>query len=299
MNMTEQTKCPICESDNSFLYHTGGRNAVRLKNFSKQELANLRLYKCRICGTVWLANSNVDADKFYANSGMFDFENYSCEAIRKESEENTIRYFHETKELVKGKTVCDVGCGWGGYLLSIQDLVTDCVGVEIEKAAREALSKETNLHIYKSIDEIEKVDVITLFHVIGVIKEPLSFLLELKNHLNESGKIWIETPNADDALLSLYQSEDFANFTYWEGHYVYYTTESLKILANRSGLNVEFVKYKQRYPLSNHLYWLRMGSPGGHQKWSFLQNEELDRAYYHTLAELGATDTLIALLSKE
>ncbi len=42
------------------------------------------------------------------------------------------------------------------------------------------------------------------------------------------------------------------------------------------------------------MLWLSEGKPGGHQKWSFLSNTELDREYENVLAELGIADTIIA-----
>lgn len=63
---------------------------------------------------------------------------------------------------------------------------------------------------------------------------------------------------------------------------------------------MEFIKHIQRYPLSNHLYWLSQGKPGGHVKWGeFLDSKTLSNAYEAQLASLGATDTLIAIFSKD
>lgn len=73
-----------------------------------------------------------------------------------------------------------------------------------------------------------------------------------------------------------------------------FNAANLPLLAHKAGLKVEYVNHIQRYPLSNHLYWLAKGKPGGHQLWSFLDSEELTRAYEARLASLGKTDTLIA-----
>ena len=49
----------------------------------------------------------------------------------------------------------------------------------------------------------------------------------------------------------------------------------------------------QRYPLSNHLYWLSQGKPGGHKLWSFLDSPILKQTYADSLARIGQCDTLI------
>ncbi len=64
-----------------------------------------------------------------------------------------------------------------------------------------------------------------------------------------------------------------------------------------AGLKLDYVSHIQRYPLSNHLHWLARSSPGGHQAWSFLDGDDLSRAYEAKLANLGKTDTLMASMS--
>jgi len=53
----------------------------------------------------------------------------------------------------------------------------------------------------------------------------------------------------------------------------------LKLLIEKANLKAIYIKQIQRYPLSNHLYWLSCGKPGGHQKWGFLDSYELHAAY--------------------
>ena len=58
----------------------------------------------------------------------------------------------------------------------------------------------------------------------------------------------------------------------------------------------ESIKYIQRYPLANHLYWLAAGLPGGHVKWSDISSKELNDAYEKELIKLGKTDTILAFI---
>jgi hypothetical protein len=68
------------------------------------------------------------------------------------------------------------------------------------------------------------------------------------------------------------------------------------MLAEQAGLGSGYIQHIQRYPLSNHLYWLAKEEPNGHEKWAFMDCPELDKAYEQVLASLGKTDTLIATL---
>jgi hypothetical protein len=108
----------------------------------------------------------------------------------------------------------------------------------------------------------------------------------------------VEVPSSSDALLSLYNSVPFQNFTYWSPHLFLFNPDTFKKLSKKADLSLNWVKSIQRYPLSNHLHWLSHGLPGGHEKWSFLDSPNLTSAYEETLASLGITDTLIASLSK-
>ncbi len=143
-----------------------------------------------------------------------------------------------------------------------------------------------------------KLDVITMWHVLEHLEDPASTLRKLGEFLSDTGKIIIEVPNADDALISIYDSKGFQDFTYWEAHLYLFTNETLRRIIERAGLKVKFMTQIQRYPLSNHLYWLAKEKPGGHIEWKMLEDESLNRRYGEKLASLGAADTILAEVTK-
>lgn len=108
----------------------------------------------------------------------------------------------------------------------------------------------------------------------------------------------LEVPNADDILLSLYESSSFADFTYWSAHLFLYTDKSLSMIIEENGKYwIESASQIQRYTIANHLMWLAKGLPGGHNEWAILDNKELNEAYYEKLRELKMCDTLFILLN--
>ena len=121
---------------------------------------------------------------------------------------------------------------------------------------------------------------------------------ELSEMLAGGGQIIVEVPNADDALLTLYQCEPFSHFTYWGCHLFLFTAKTLEMLFTQVNLKVNYIKQVQRYSLANHLYWLANGKPGGHQKWHFLNLPELHAAYEKQLAAIGKCDTILASVSR-
>ena len=123
-------------------------------------------------------------------------------------------------------------------------------------------------------------------------------LTNLAGALKPNGRMIIEVPSANDALLTIYECDAFQRFTYWSQHLFLFTASTLEMLARQAGLRVLAIQHYQRYSLSNHLHWLSRGKPGGHQRWTFLDTQELTSAYANSLAALGKTDTLIAHLER-
>lgn len=258
---------------------------------------SLEIFECCECGLVFLSELYHIDEGFYENSNMhssFDFSKW-----RNETFLDDIRRFKFLESFVINKKVLDFGSGNGGFLKQIKAISKSILGVELEKAVI-PYYKEEDILLENNLDNInEKFDLITSFHVIEYLKDPLTVLNKLKNLLEDNGKLIIEVPNANDALISIYENDAFSNFTYWSCHLYLYTQNTIALLAKQAGFEVEFIKHIQRYPLSNHLYWLSKGKPGGHEKWSsFIDSEELRCAYENQLASLGATDTIIVCLKK-
>lgn len=109
----------------------------------------------------------------------------------------------------------------------------------------------------------------------------------------------IETPNADDILLKLYDCDAYKRFTYWSCHVFLYTTYSLELLLKRVGFKINWSRQIQRYPLSNHLYWLTEGKPNGHNIWKNIDSEILKTEYARILEKEKMCDTLLISVSKE
>ena len=140
---------------------------------------------------------------------------------------------------------------------------------------------------------------ITAFHVVEHLKDPREIIQQLLSKLNPQGRLVIEVPNSDDALLTLYECNNFQKFTYWSPHLYLFNMNTLAKLAEQTGCKVLSVQQHQRYPLSNHLYWLSYGLPGGHQNFNFIDSDLLNQAYKNSLAAVERCDTLIAYLENK
>jgi 2-polyprenyl-3-methyl-5-hydroxy-6-metoxy-1,4-benzoquinol methylase len=212
------------------------------------------------------------------------------------------RRYQYLKKTLLGRKLLDFGCGAGGFLLRSRSITSLSHGVEPEKRLCDHF-QANGLKIFSNLKETSKAvldgyDIITIFHVLEHISDPKAILVELSKLLTDGGQILVEVPNADDALLTLYENVPFSHFTYWSCHLYLYTMKTLQMLFDQVNLKVNYIKQIQRYPLSNHLYWLANGKPGGHQKWAFLDSPELHALYERQLASINKCDTILASVSK-
>ena len=278
-------KCYLCENTEFNLRHKGVRDDP-----------NINVLECRSCGLVTLDDFTQITDDFYEGSSMHQNVEVSIDDWLVETHHDDARRFNALKHKIIGKNVLDFGCGAGGFVKLCQNSATSVAGVELEIRVLDYWKQKLN--ITNSIPLHHKYDIITSFHVFEHLKDPLDHMQTLYDSLTDFGELIIEVPNADDALLNLYDCNEFKRFSYWGQHLFLYNANNLKQMAKHVGFENIFVKYIQRYPLANHLYWLAKRQPGGHEKWTFLNQDDLNSAYERQLAAIGQTDTLLLLAKK-
>lgn len=291
MNQTtyQNNKCYLCNC----------KDIVQIEG-TIRDYSNLKILKCTNCGLVFLDSFNHIDEIYYENSKMLSEAKLSLDKWSKENyEQNDSRAKALTSSIIN-KLVLDFGCGEGGFLNNIKPMVKACGGVEMSKILRKQIIDKYQIQVFPNIAAVQgQYDVMTMFHVIEHLPDPIAILIEMKENLKDDGMIYIETPNVNDALLSLYENESFSNFTYWGCHLYLYSKNTLSTMIKKAGFKINYIKQIQRYPLSNHLYWLAKGKPNGHKLWECLNTEMLKTAYEATLANLDIADTIIASISKK
>lgn len=287
MNDIYKRNCYLC-----------GCSEYSIRPGSVRDDKSLNIFECKRCGLVFLSKDRVP-EAFYEQSHMHGGEPLPISDWLHEAEKDDERRFRYLSGAITNKDVLDFGCGVGGFLLKARSVARRVVGIELEKRLQVHF-REKQLDVFENVDELPvslHFDIITAFHVIEHLENPANILEQLSSRLREGGKIIVEVPSSSDALLTLYESIPFSEFTYWSCHLYLFNAQNLPALAKKAGLTLNYVNHIQRYSLSNHLYWLAKGKPGGHQVWSFIDSDELSRAYEAQLARLGRSDTLIACLS--
>lgn len=277
---------------NKSCYLCGGTE-LKKRDGKVRDNESLDIFECKKCGLVFLSSFEHISDNFYQESNMHSDKEISIDEVLKSCETDDLRKYRQYEEVILNKDILDFGCGCGGFLLKAKKRAKSCCGIELERKYQEHY-KKNHLEVFSSIlDCDKKFDIIFMFHVVEHLINPVKIINDLKKHLKPNGRIIIETPNSEDALLTLYKNKGFKTFTYWGCHVFLYNQNTLGQLANKSGLTVDYVKQFQRYPLSNHLYWLSNDKPGVHQKWAFIDSQELKSSYESALAKVGKCDTVV------
>jgi 2-polyprenyl-3-methyl-5-hydroxy-6-metoxy-1,4-benzoquinol methylase len=269
----------------------------RIRNGVVRDNPALQILECSNCGLVVLSSHQHILDGHYEDSGMYGDDLPSIESWLRGRDEDDQRRFDMLKTALVNRRVLDFGCGTAGFLRKAQAVAAQVAGVEPERRVRDYWGDAITIH--ECLDNAGKdYDLITAFHVVEHLPDPRAMLKALACRLSDHGRLVVEVPSSEDALLTLYDCNAFQHFTYWSQHLFLFNAETLRVLAVQAGLRVISIKQFQRYPLSNHLYWLSRGEPGGHQKWSFLDSASLTEAYAASLSAVGKCDTLIAHLER-
>jgi 2-polyprenyl-3-methyl-5-hydroxy-6-metoxy-1,4-benzoquinol methylase len=280
-------QCYLC-SGSEFLKREG----------SVRDAPSLHILECRRCGLVTLSSHAHIAPEHYAQSGMHGDDIPTIDAWLKDSAIDDERRFELLKPYLVNRSVLDFGCGAGGFLDRARSTASAVMGIERER--RIQVFWGNRLRVVADIDEVhDEFDLVTAFHVVEHLQDPRATVNKLGSLLKRDGRLVIEVPSSDDALLTLYGSKPFRQFSYWSQHLFLFNANTLSRLVLEAGMRVVSIRHYQRYPLSNHLYWLSRGEPGGHRKWSFLDSRALDDAYAASLAAIGRSDTLIAFVERD
>jgi 2-polyprenyl-3-methyl-5-hydroxy-6-metoxy-1,4-benzoquinol methylase len=160
--------------------------------------------KCQGCGLVFLSPrpDEKEALQFYEQDyygeGPRKFRS-GLEALRLVFAWNRMRRVQ--KFFPNAGKVLDIGCGAGTFLQLLQQECWECHGTEL---TAESASRASRLGISISVGEIDEnhfpphsFDLITLWHVLEHLPEPLKTLKTAKRLLKEGGILAISTPNID------------------------------------------------------------------------------------------------------
>lgn len=223
-----------------------GKNKFKKISNQVRDSNSHKIVKCEDCGLlqIWPLPSLSEEREFYAKDRQ-------AKNIKAPADIKTIKnnFFQDnerrskmiSKNMSKKSRILDVGSGYGFFLQAMLNKgFKNIVGLEISRERRNISKKITKAKVLdidllreQNLLESEKFDCITLFHVLEHIRDPISFLENIKKILKPRGALIIEVPNCKDMLLSV--SKEYRDF-YWQlAHLSYFSEKTLKEIIKNSG----------------------------------------------------------------
>lgn len=280
-------ECPLC-----------GSGDLRARPERLRDSAEIGVAQCGDCTHIFL-DSFAHIDDGYFEENEFLRSKKAADTVERRlrhfEAENRNR-FERVAPLVANKRVIEIGCGAGALFEKMAPIASTAIGVERTKAFTERLIQK-NFDVRPELGDCDgKFDVILSFHVLEHVDDPVGMLRESYEKLEPGGLVYLEVPNIDDALLSLYDVQAYRDFYFFKDHLHYFSRRTLEDCFIRAGLPRPTITGHSRFGLGNHMYWLKSGKPGGHVVWNFLEQQSKD--YVSALAANDLSDSLIAEIRK-
>ncbi len=239
--------CPVCQT-------------ARVRQvYQVETVASYGIARCGQCGFVFASPRPTpeELDAFYGSeyfqkqqpqgtSGYSDYRNVGELNARRQW-----KPFLEYAGLGErgGRRILDVGCGTGGFLAEAKADGWSAVGVELAQFAVDIANDELQLEVYRSDIFTPRLrpasfDVITMWHVLEHLIDPLDSLTRARELLVEGGLLFVELPNWNSIGRSL-RGTEWAQLKPPE-HINYFNRRSLPFAAQRAGFEV--LKSTTHYP---------------------------------------------------
>ncbi|MAG92452.1 MAG: hypothetical protein CMJ48_01695 [Planctomycetaceae bacterium] len=245
-------------------YLCGDENLNVIRQKLRYDISR-NVLRCGNCGVVYLQPREESLEDYYCE----DYRKKHSPILGEALSSREIFEYHLPFQgprverlrpvLTSSSRVLDIGCSAGHFLHSIREQVHEVVGAEFNKSDAAFVNEELGIKTYtEPLVETdlpkEHFDIITMFHVLEHIDDPITFLETTRSYLKPGGHIYVEVPNLQDAMLSLYEVKEYADFWFREPHIFYFSAQTLSAVLEKSGYSGR-IQTAQRYSLLNHLSW--------------------------------------------
>jgi len=221
--------CRNCSSKNVKLFH-------RVDKYS--------YYKCYHCQTLFLhpQPTKKKLDLFYKKNF-----NYVAGQVEEKRIRQRARIILKKLQRLNphGKTLLDIGSGYGFFLDEAKKFGLKTIGIEPSK-------KLSNVSIYRYIDtdiyqgtfeqyirrlKNTKYDFVTAIHLIEHLPDPFQFIRQTSQLMNKNGILYIETPNLDSHLFRA-EKENYTFLTPPEHLWIFSKKSFQTIIKNNTQLKI-------------------------------------------------------------
>lgn len=283
--MFKISQCPVCSGAEFKGFLTCKDYTVSQKEFE--------IVQCKSCEFVFTdpRPENKDLGQYYKSEAYISHSDSSAGLVNKLYKLARSFTLKSKYALVKphamNKGLLDVGCGTGAFLnyCAQKDLIVD--GVEPDEDARNFVKSNHGILVHEEDQlrnwEPQKFSAITMWHVLEHVPDLNERIKELKNLLDNNGRLFVAVPN--------YTSADAKHYgKYWAAydvprHLWHFSPKTIRTLFNKHGFVLERTlpmkldsyyvsmlseKYKNGSPrlFSAVLTGLKSNFAAGDDKWS-------------------------------
>lgn len=229
--------CPVCKNDKLTLHITCKDYMISGEIFE--------ITKCSSCSFLFTnpRPSPEKLDSYYESDDYVSHSNKSnnlTNIIYKIARQFTLSSkLRIINEITNNKTILDYGCGTGYFLNTCKKNCWNINGFEPNVAAREQATINTDNNILSQLNEIEKlnnVSLITLWHVLEHIPDLDKIFSILKTILSSNGKFLIAVPN-NESYDALHYKEHWAAYDV-PRHLYHFSQNTMKHFLQKHGLKI-------------------------------------------------------------
>jgi len=239
--MIETHRCPVCDGNTFIPFLNSPDHSISREMFS--------MIKCRDCELLITSPrpSNNEFDKYYTSpaytshiSAAKNILDKTYLSVRNFTLKWKLSLIEKHTPASPEKKLFDFGCGTGEFLKTAKFNGWITAGMEPSLFARQQSDPAIRPDIHASMKEIindnNRFQVITLWHVLEHVEDLNSTLQELKNLLVQSGTIFIAVPNHTSWDAKHYK-QNWAGFDV-PRHLWHFTMKSMTRLLEKHALTV-------------------------------------------------------------
>jgi len=203
--------CPACDSRNKKVLGKPGKLSERFRDFL--EVDTVHVVRCSDCSAMYMSpmiyfsdglqKDLYNIEYFGANGRIMDLKNMD--------EKKQILSITQqlAKSSLKGKTLLDIGCGTGEFLVTASNLGMVVTGIDVEASITTYIHEKYGFDVLTGLLNAEtfpnkKFDVIVLSHVIEHLQKPLELLDKIHGALKDDGLFVMCTPNTDSLMENVH-----------------------------------------------------------------------------------------------
>jgi SAM-dependent methyltransferase len=231
----EIASCPVCGFEES------SRVAMLDRNFKR--LPTVRCEKCGLLFTNPLPTES-ELSRYYTKSYRLHYHLATTEPrprhVRKAMKVAKRRADRVCELLHTAARTLDVGCGRGEFVGLMLERGYDAFGLEPGESygsfARQEFGHRIQVTSWQSAEFEGLFDLVTCFHVLEHLREPISALRRIADWLRPGGLAFVEVPDLGDT----HRNKGFGAFHF--AHIVGFNHHNFMLAAGRAGLQpVEIV----------------------------------------------------------